>query len=64
MSIIQEATDYCKNQVKLYPELDAEINSLYCLFRMEISDEGTSIHNEWELLYNDVEELIKEHKRN
>lgn len=61
MDIITRAYDYCTEKVKQYPELSAEINSYYSLFRMEISDESASIDNEWELLYSDVEQLIKEH---
>ena len=55
------AYEYCIRQVSDYPELSAQINSYYSLFRMEISDEGASVENEWELLYSDVEQLIKEH---
>jgi len=55
------AFEYCIRQVSDYPELAAQINSLYSLFRMEISDPETSVENEWQLLYSDVEELIKEH---
>ena len=59
-----EALEYCIRQVNDYPALADEINSFYSLFRMEISDDETSVENEWELLYSDVEELIKEHKTN
>ena len=55
------AFEYCIRQVKDYPELSAQINSLYSLFRMEISDDEASVENEWELLYSDVEDLIKKH---
>jgi len=55
------AFEYCIRQVSDYPELAPQINSLYSLFRMEISDDEASVENEWELLYSDVEDLIKEH---
>ena len=59
-----EAYEYCIRQVSDYPALADQINGFYSLFRMEISDDATSVDNEWELLYSDVEELIKEHKTN
>ena len=58
------AYEYCIRQVSDYPALSDQINSFYSLFRMEISDDEASVENEWELLYSDVEELIKEHKTN
>ena len=59
-----QAYEYCIKQVSDYPALADQINSFYSLFRMEISDDATSVDNEWELLYSDVEELIKEYKTN
>ena len=61
MDIKTQAYDYCKAKVNEYPELEAQINAFYSLFRMEIADECASVDNEWELLYSDVEDLIKEH---
>ena len=61
MDTITRAYEYCIKQVNDHPELSAQINAYYSLFRMEISDESASIENEWELLYSDVEDLIKEH---
>ena len=58
------AYEYCVRQVSDYPALSDQINDLYSLFRMEISDEEASVENEWQLLYSDVEQLIKEHKTN
>lgn len=57
-----EAFEYCIRQVNDYPELADQINGFYSLFRMEISDDETSVENEWELLYSDVEALIKIYK--
>ena len=57
-----QAYEYCKRQVSNYPALADQINSFYSLFRMEISDDETSVDNEWELLYSDVEHLIKTYK--
>ena len=57
-----EAYEYCVRQVSDYPALADQINDFYSLFRMEISDSETSVENEWELLYSDVEDLIKTHK--
>lgn len=59
-----KAFEYCIKQVNDYPALADQINSFYSLFRMEISDPETSVENEWELLYSDVEALIKEYKSN
>ncbi len=56
------AYEYCIRQVSDYPALSDQINSFYSLFRMEISDDETSVENEWELLYSDVEDLIKTYK--
>ena len=61
MDIKTQAYDYCTAKVNEYPELATQINAFYSLFRMEISDECASVDNEWELLYSDVEDLIKEH---
>lgn len=58
------AYEYCIKQVNDYPALADQINSFYSLFRMETSDPDTSVENEWELLYSDVEALIKEYKSN
>jgi len=58
------AFEYCIMQVNDYPALADQINSFYSLFRMEISDPETSVENEWQLLYSDVEYLIKEYKSN
>ena len=58
------AYEYCIRQVSDYPALADEINSFYSRFRMEISDDETSVENEWELLYSDVEDLIKTYKTN
>ena len=57
-----QAYEYCIRQVSDYPALADQINSFYSLFRMEISDDATSVDNEWELLYSDVEDLIKTYK--
>ena len=57
-----EAYEYCIRQVSDYPALADQINEFYSLFRMEISDSETSVENEWELLYSDVEDLIKTYK--
>ena len=57
-----EAYEYCVRQVSDYPALADQINEFYSLFRMEISDSETSVENEWELLYSDVEDLIKTYK--
>lgn len=57
-----EAYEYCIRQVSDYPALADQINDFYSLFRMEISDSETSVENEWELLYSDVEDLIKTYK--
>lgn len=57
-----EAYEYCVRQVSDYPALADQINDFYSLFRMEISDSETSVENEWELLYSDVEDLIKTYK--
>ena len=57
-----EAYEYCVRQVNDYPALADQINDFYSLFRMEISDSETSVENEWELLYSDVEDLIKTYK--
>ena len=57
-----EAFEYCIRQVNDYPALADQINSFYSLFRMEISDDEASVENEWELLYSDVEDLIKTYK--
>jgi len=57
-----EAYEYCVRQVNDYPTLADQINDFYSLFRMEISDSETSVENEWELLYSDVEDLIKTYK--
>jgi len=56
------AYEYCIRQVSDYPALSDQINSFYSLFRMEISDDEASVENEWELLYSDVEDLIKTYK--
>lgn len=57
-----QAYEYCIRQVSDYPALADQINSFYSLFRMEISDDEASVDNEWELLYSDVEDLIKTYK--
>ena len=62
MDVIKVATDYCKDKVKEYPQLSGEINEFYSLFRMELEDDSTSWDNEWELLWQDVEDLIEEYK--
>lgn len=62
MDVIKVATEYCKEKVKEYPQLLDEINEFYSLFRMELEDDSTSWDNEWELLWQDVEDLIEEYK--
>ena len=62
MDTTTRAYEYCIKQVNDYPALADEINSFYSLFRMEISDDEASVENEWELLYSDVEDLIKTYK--
>ena len=64
MDIIKTATNYCKEQIEQNPELTAEINSLYSLFRMELEDDCCSWDNEWELLWQDVKDLVEEHRTN
>ena len=64
MDLIKVATNYCKEKVKEYPQLADQINEFYSLFRMEIEDDEASWDNEWELMWQDIEDLIEEYNNN
>lgn len=55
-----DLSQYATDKAKVFPELKKEIYSLLCLCFDEIAD-GASPQHEYELFYNSVEELIKNH---
>lgn len=61
MDLIKIATNYCNEKINEYPKLADEIRGFYDLFRMEIEDDCCSWENEYELMWQDIEDLIKEH---
>ena len=64
MDLIKVATNYCKEKAQEYPQLADQINEFYSLFRMEIEDDEASWDNEWELMWQDIEDLIEEYNNN
>jgi|OM-RGC.v1.035020103 hypothetical protein len=61
MDVIKVATNYCNEKISEYPQLTDQIRGFYDLFRMEIEDDCCNWDNEWELLWQDVKDLIEEH---
>lgn len=58
MSVKHQVAEFCNHQIGLYPELEIDIVNCFDLFSMEIEDDCTSVDNEAELLYNEVNQLI------
>ena len=61
MDLIKIATNYCNEKINEYPQLSDKIRGFYDLFRMEIEDDCCCWENEYELMWQDIEDLIEEH---
>ena len=61
MDLVKIATNYCNEKINEYPQLADEIRGFYDLFRMEIEDDCCCWENEYELMWQDIEDLIEEH---
>ena len=62
MSVKHQVAEFCNHQISLYPELETDIVNCFDLFTMEIDDDCTSVDNEAELLYSEVNQLISAYR--